>query len=217
MTDHLPEAPTSGRRGLPSVPPAGPCWRIWHPSAHVRRGDVPRRFGPLARFDPHPAGPPAEHPGTFVLYGSLAFEVSALEVFHRSPSPAAVDVCPSWRATLISTLGTSRLFDLTDRDAAASIGATPRLGDTDLDHVGYRRPQGWARFLHASPGIDGVRYPSCRARDRGGVTQAVWRRRAIGRAHTQHLLVDDAIWPYLVLTLDSVGVAVNRVASCPRC
>jgi hypothetical protein len=45
----------------------------------------------------------------------------------------------------------------------------------------------------------------------------VWRRRAIGRARTQHLLVDDAIWPYLVLTLDSVGVAVNRVASCPRC
>lgn len=219
MTADLPQAPTSGRHGLASVPPAGPYWRIWHPSRHVRTADTPRRYGPLHRFDPHPDGAPRVHNDVFVLYGSLAFEVSTLEVFHRSTldGPATVDICPSWRGTLIGAPARSRLFDLTDPDAASEVGASARLGDTNLDSVGYDLTQGWGRFFHASPGIHGLRFFSCRAAERGGIAVALWRRVAIGTPREQHLLVDDALWPYLVYTLDAVGVGVNQVERCGRC
>jgi hypothetical protein len=215
----LPQAPETGRRDLPSVAPGGPYWRIWHPSRHTRAAGTPRRYGPLHRFDPHPAGAPRVHDGVFVLYGSLAFEVSALEVFHRGRrgSPATIDICPSWRGTLVSAPARSRSFDLTDEATAAAVGASPRLGDTNLDTVGYELTQGWGRFFHASPGIHGVRFFSCRAVDRAGIAVAVWRRLAIGSPRAQHLLVDDALWPYLVHTLDAVGVGVHRVARCARC
>lgn len=215
----LPQAPVEGRRGLPGVPPAGPYWRIWHPSRHAGSADTPRRFGPLRRFDPHPAGPATVHEDVFVLYGSLAFEVSALEVLHRGAPgmPATVDICPSWRGTLIGAPARSRLFDLTDPAAAESVGASRRLGDTNLDVIGYERTQGWGRFLHASPGIHGLRFFSCRAAERSGIAVALWRQVAIGSPRAQHLLIDDALWPYLVHTLDAVGVGVNRVGRCGRC
>ena len=154
-----------------------------------------------------------------MLYGSLAFEVSALEVFNR-PSPggtAVVDICPSWRGTLISAPSAARLFDLTSDTAADGVGATPRLGDTNLDNIGYATTQAWSRFFHASPGVHGLRYFSCRAADRGGIATVAFRKAAIGAAGPQHLLIDDALWPYLVHTLDSVGIGVNRVADCPKC
>lgn len=219
MTAGLPRAPERGRRGLPNVPPAGPYWRIWHPSRHIRAADTPRRYGPLHRFDPHPAGTPTFHDSVFVLYGSLAFEVSALEVFRRGTpgTSVAVDICPLWRGTLITAPARSQLFDLTDEATAAAVGASPRLGDTDLDTVGYEVTQGWGRFFHASPGIHGLRFFSCRAADRAGIAVTLWRQVAIGSPVGQHLLVDDALWPYLVYTLDAVGVGVTRVASCPRC
>jgi hypothetical protein len=215
----LPYAPTTGRRGLPTVPPAGPYWRIWHPTTHTTAANVPRTFGPLHRFDPHPPGPPADHKDVFVLYGSLAFEVSALEVFHRGPPgfPGTVDVCPNWRGTLVGAPAPSRLFDLTDEDATHAIGATPRLGDTKLDRIGYAVTQGWGRFFHASPGVHGLRYFSCRASDRSGVAVALFRKAAIGPPGAQHLLIDDALWPYFVYTLDTVGVGINQVPHCPRC
>jgi hypothetical protein len=204
---------------LSRVPPAGPFWRIWHPSGNVRAANTPRRYGPLRRFDPHPAGPARIHEDVFVLYGSLAFEVSALEVFHRGTpgSPTTVDICPSWRGTLVGAPARSRLFDLTDAATASSVGASPRLGDTNLDAVGYDLTQGWARFFHASPGVHGLRFLSCRAADRAGIAVAMWRHVAIGSPREQHLLVDDALWPYLVYTLDTVRVGVNRVGRCGRC
>lgn len=215
----LPQAPRTGRGGLETVPPAGPYWRIWHPTRLTPAANEPRRYGPLYRFDPHPPGPPATHDDVFVLYGSLAFEVSALEVFHRGPpaTPRTVDVCPNWRGTLINAPASSRLFDLTDAAAANTVGATPRLGDTNLDDVGYALTQGWGRFFHASPGVHGLRYFSCRAADRAGIAVALLRRAAIGEPGPQHLLIDDALWPYVVHTLDAVGVGVNRVSQCPRC
>lgn len=219
MTAGLPNAPTTGRQGLPNVPQAGPYWRIWHPSQHTRAGNTPRRYGPLNRFDPHPAGLPTLHDSVLVLYGSLAFEVSALEVFHRGTpgSLASVDICPAWHGTLISAPVSSQLFDMTDEATAAAVGASPRLGDTNLDTIGYEVTQGWGRFLHASPGIHGLRFFSCRAADRAGVAVALWGQVAIGSPVAQHPLVSDALWPYLVYTLDAVGVGVNRVANCPRC
>jgi hypothetical protein len=43
------------------------------------------------------------------------------------------------------------------------------------------------------------------------------RQLAIGAPQHQHRVIDDALWPYLVRTLDAAGVAVNRVPDCPRC
>ena len=215
----LPNPPgTSGAR-LATVPPAGPYWRIWHPSMHTTAANQPRTYGPLHRFDPHPAGPPAEHEGVYVLYGSLAFEVSALEVFARSGTlrGAVVEVCPRWRGSLIGAPRSSRLFDLTDQQSAARIGASPRLGDTNLDTVGYATTQAWGRFFRAASGVDGVRFLSCRAADRAGIATVLLRRRAIGAIRDQHRLTDDALWPYLVHTLDAVGVGVTRIDRCPRC
>ncbi|MEX1164048.1 MAG: RES domain-containing protein [Nitriliruptor sp.] len=201
------------------MPPAGPYWRVWHPSANTTAANLPRTFGPLHRFDPHPAGPPAQHDGVYALYGSLAFEVSTLEVFARGAAAVGtvVEVCPRWRGSLISAPRASRLFDLTDQDAAAQVGASPRLGDTDLDTVGYETTQAWGRFFHASAGVHGVRYLSCRAADRSGIATVLQRRTAIGGVREQHRLVDDALWPYLVHTLDSVGTGVTRIDRCPRC
>lgn len=215
----LPDPPARAPVRLQTVPPAGPYWRVWHPSAHTTAANLPRTFGPLHRFDPHPAGPPVEHAGVYVLYGSLAFEVSALEVFARggAVAGAVVEVCPRWRGSLIGAPRASRLFDLTEPDAAAQVGATPRLGDTDLDTVGYATTHAWGRFFHAAAGVHGVRYFSCRAADRGGIATVLLRQRAIGGVAEQHRLIDDALWPYLVHTLDSVGIGVTRIDRCPRC
>jgi hypothetical protein len=215
MTHPLPRAPSTGRRGLDGVAVAGPMWRVWHPSPRTTTGVEARRYGPLHRFDPHPAGPPRVHDDVLVLYGSPALEVAVLEVFHGGA--AVVDVCPSWRGTLVDVSGRTRLFDLTDAEACEAVGADPRLGDADLDREGYAVTQAWGRFLHASPGIHGLRYFSRRATDRGGVCMALFRQLAIGEAQHQHLLRDDALWPYLVHTLHAVGVAVRAVARCPRC
>ncbi len=211
----LPIAPDTGRRALPVVEAAGPIWRIWHPTTRTPAANAPRHYGPLHRFDPHPPGPPSHHDEVLVLYGSLAFEVSALEVFARGPS--VVDVCQAMRGTLVNVAGMTRLFDLTDPDVAAQVGATPRLGDTNLDTVGYGRTQQWGRFWHASPGVHGLRYLSCRASELGGIAVVLFRQLAIGAPRDQHRVIDDALWPYLVHTLDAVGVAVNRVPDCPRC
>jgi hypothetical protein len=192
---------------------------VWHPSAHTTAANLPRTFGPLHRFDPHPAGPPAEHDGVYVLYGSLAFEVSALEVFARGAPAvgAVVEVCPRWRGSLIGAPRASKLFDLTEQDAAARAGASPRLGATDLDTIGYETTQAWGRFFHAAAGVPGVRYLSCRAADRGGIATVLLHQTAIGGVQEQHRLVDDALWPYLVHTLDSVGIGVTHIDRCPRC
>ncbi len=224
-TAHLPEPPARSRVRLQTVRPTGPYWRVWHPSAHTSAANLPRTFGPLHRFDPHPAGPPADHVGVYVLYGSLAFEVSALEVFARGGAAAGtagtagavVEVCPRWRGSLIGAPRASRLFDLIDQDAAATVGASTSLGDTDLDEVGYATTQAWGRFFHGAAGVHGVRYLSSRAADRGGIATVLLRRMAIGGIRGQHRLIDDALWPSLVHTLDSVGIGVARIDRCPRC
>lgn len=218
-SEPLPDPPADPAGRLQTVPPAGPYWRVWHPTAHATAANLPRTFGPLHRFDPHPAGPPAEHDGVYVLYGSLAFEVSALEVFARGDaSPGAVvEVCPRWRGSLIGAPRSSHLFDLTDEEAASQVGATPRLGDANLDTVGYGVTQAWGRYFRTAPGVHGVRYLSCRAADRGGIATVLLRQAAIGRVLEQHRLIDDALWPYLLYTLDSVGVGMARIDRCPRC
>jgi hypothetical protein len=65
--------------------------------------------------------------------------------------------------------------------------------------------------------VHGLRYPSCRASELGGIAVVLFRQLAIGAPRDQHRVIDDALWPYLVHTLDAVGVAVNRVPDCPRC
>jgi hypothetical protein len=220
MTDApLPEPPERAATGLRTVPPAGPYWRVWHPSTHTTAANLPRTYGPLHRFDPHPVGPPREHE-VFVLYGSLAFEVSALEVFARGEpdtGAAVVEICPNWRGSLIDAPPASRLFDLTDEDASEPLGVSPRLGDTNLDRVGYATTQAWGRFFRASRGVHGVLYRSCRAVERGGLATVLLRQKAIGGIRAQHRLIDDALWPYLVHTLDSARIGARRISRCPRC
>lgn len=216
----LPSAPSDLPGQLVSVPPAGPMWRIWHPTQRTPNARHMRDWGPMNRFDPHPAGPPAQHPGVYVLYGALAFDVSALEVFNRDHSgsaPAIVDVCHGWRGTLLDVVPESSLFDLADEDSASSIGATVALGDTET--ADYQPMQSWARWLHGADGIEGLRYRSCRAKTRSGVATALFEKDAAGEVAAQHLLRDDALWAYVVLALDNVGVVVNPIEEreCRRC
>ena len=211
----LPEPPVGAGTTLPSVPAAGPYWRVWHPTTKTVAANAGRHFGPLNRFDPHPAGPPKAHDDIFVLYGSLAFEVSALEVFNRGAD--LIEICPNWRGSLVTSPAGAQLFDLVTAATAMAVGATPRLGDTNLDGVGYATTQAWGRFFYAGGNVHGLRYFSCRAADRAGIATVVWRAGGVGEVADQHLLIDDALWPYLVHTLESAGVGVSRVPNCPKC
>lgn len=211
----LPQAPAAGRAGLSTISTRGPLWRIWHPSEHVTAADVPRDFGPLLRFDPHPPGPAAIHPGHVVWYAAAAFDVSVLEMFHRGSGIA--EICPRWRGSLVATTGTGRLFDLVNPAVCTTVGADPTLGSMDVED--YTITQGWGRFLRASPGVHGIRYLACRATDRNGVATALVRRKPLGPIQAQHLLIDDLLWPLVMVALDSVGVAVAKIGAtqCGRC
>lgn len=102
-------APDTGRRALPVDEAAGPIWRIWHLATRTPAANTPRPYGPLHRFDPHPPGPPSHHDEVLVLYGSLAFEVSALEVFARGPSEAHHHRDDDYRPMLLRTSSSTDL------------------------------------------------------------------------------------------------------------
>lgn len=210
----LPQAPTTGQPGLDTVPAPRSLWRVWHPSPHASSADQPRTFGPLARFDPHPPGPPAEHPDHVVWYGAAGFDVSALEVFNRGGTVA--EMCPEWRGSLVAVDPTAGLFPLDSSEACAEVGATTALGDQVVDT--YRTTQTWGRFFDTSPGVDGVRCLACRATDRDGVATALLRHLRTG-VTAQHLLMDDALWPHVMAALDAVGVAAVKISpqDCGRC
>jgi flagellar basal body P-ring protein FlgI len=36
-------------------------------------------------------------------------------------------------------------------------------------------------------------------------------------ASVQRRLIDDALWPHVLIALDWAGVAANRIPACPRC
>lgn len=211
----LPKPPDTGRPGLDTVPSGPSLWRIWHPSRYASSADQPRTYGPLSRFDPHPPGSPGEHPDHVAWYGAAGFDVSALEVFNRGGTVA--EVCPRWRGSLVAVHASTMLFPLDDASACAQVGATTRLGADDV--ATYRVTQRWGRFFHASPGVDGVRYLACRAADRSGVATGLLREGLLGDIDSQHRLIDDALWPQFMTTLDAVGMASVQIdrQACGRC
>jgi len=211
----LPSPPAAGRSGLDTVTSTPSLWRIWHPSRNASSADQPRTFGPLSRFDPHPPGPPAEHPDHVVWYGATGFDVSALEVFNRGGTIA--EVCPRWRGSLVAVHSSTRLFPLDDPSACAEVGATTSLGEEDV--ASYRVTQQWGRFFHASPGVDGVRHLACRAVDRNGVATGLLREGLLGDIDSQNRLIDDALWPPFMAIMDAVGVASIQISpgACGRC
>lgn len=214
----LPAPPSGLPARRPGLRPATlALWRVWHPASHTSTATAWRTNGPRARFDPHPPGPPVDHPdGPAVWDGSLLFDTAVLEALARGP--ALVDLCTSWRGSLVA-FDAPVLHDLTDAAACAALGADPALGDRTLDGVGYHITQAWARHLHVD--ADGLRYHSARHRgDHGGrygINVGMWHPTGRGEVVAQHRLVDDTLWPHVAAVLDRVEVAVNLVAACPRC
>lgn len=194
-------------------------WRIWHPTVHTPAATTLRTYGPLHRFDPHPP-PTRDHGprGPYTWYGAFAFDTAVCERLARGE--AVVDVCPGLRATLVATAPTTAVHDLTDAQTCAALGAGPALGDDRAPDV-YARSRRWARHLHRTPGIRGLRYWSARHRGaddrRHGVNVVLWRKRALRQPVDQHRLIDDVLWPHVLVALDRAGVAANRIPACPRC
>lgn len=213
----LPQPPPERAQATPTMIGPLSLWRVWHPTGPTPAATALRSFGPLFRFDPHPSGLPREHGprGPLAWYGALLFDTSLYERFARGAE--VVDICPQMRATLVAVADRAAVLDLTDPAQCRTLAASPRLGDTVLSS--YALTQEWARYLYPTPGVHGLRYWSARHRLRGryGVNTVFWRKKALGRARHQHRLIDDAVWPHVVVALDHAGVAVNRVSSCAAC
>lgn len=218
----LPEPPAAFPDEVPTTPVAGiPLWRVWHPTATTTSATQMRHYGPLHRFDPHPAGPAAAHPKHVVWYGAQQFEVALLEVYNRdTPTGAQPDVkppvaiCRSARASLVTVVRDPRLFDLTNPDHRDALNAPAALGTAVTGD--YRVQQAWARQLRAARRVDGIRYPSARSTHLDGVA-CVLLRAKVGTVTAQHLLIDDTLWPLVVVALDRANLAWEVVDRCPRC
>jgi len=145
---------------------------VYHRSRHTPRGDTPRGFGPLARFDPHtpPAAAPGIDPqGRTVLYAGQDLATSACEVFGEA---GEAQLCPAWCVTLLRPVRPLTLFDLTAPGSAMAIGALPSLADGP-----HPRPltQAWARAVYEDDPtgghVDGIRY---RSAYNSGLALALW-------------------------------------------
>ncbi len=218
----LPDPPSPFPNEVPTTSVAGiPLWRVWHPTATTASATQLRHFGPLHRFDPQPPGPPAEHPHHVVWYGAQQFEVALLEVYNRDTPTGAqpdvkppVSICRSVRASLVTIVRDPRLFDLTNPDHRDALGAPAALGTAVT--ADYRVQQAWARQLRAASGVDGIRYSSARSTHLDGVACALLRAK-VGTVTAQHLLIDDTLWPLVVVALDRAGLAWQVVDRCRRC
>lgn len=171
-----------------------------------------RHYGPIAKFDPHPL-PLGVHPNVGVLDAAMNFDVSALEVFARGLE--TIEICPEWRGTLLNGSSDDDTVDLTSPSELTRHGGTPHLGSAGLDTIGYHVTQSWARHLRKA-GAGGITYRSCRAIERAGIAVALYRP-AERSVAAQHRLIDDALFPYLLATLDSVDVGLTGVDRCGRC
>lgn len=146
--------------------------RVYHRGTHTTRGETPRRYGPLARFDPHtpPTAAPSVDPAErSVIYIGADLATSACEVFGEL---GEAPLCPSWRVAKLRPTRTLTLFDLCEPGAALAIGALPALADGDLPRA---LTQEWARAIYeddpTGQHVDGVRY---RSAYNGGRAIAAW-------------------------------------------
>lgn len=203
--------------------PWGWC-RVYHRDTRTARGDSPRFFGPLARFDPHTAPPDAlavDPAGRSVLYVGEDLATSACEVFGEA---GEARLCPAWRVALLRPTRQQTLFDLTAPGAAMAIGALPSLAD---GAYGRELTQQWARALYEDDPtgrhVDGVRY---RSAYNGGLALALWDSAGkvavlidSDRVEQDFRLTRPEVLDRLEAALAARHIVVTMVASadCPRC
>ncbi len=209
-------ARTSWRWRSPTVARPWLWCRVYHRSAHTPTGDTARRYGPLARFDPHtpPFASPADDPvGRTVLYVGADLATSACEVFGET---GEVRLCPGWRVALLRPDRPLSLLDLTAPGCALAIGALPALADGPLAR---ELTQAWARAIYedrpAGPASTGVRY---RSAYNGGLALAVWdSAAAVSTVRAAGVVQDFALTypPILARLLAAMGPRHIDVTSAP--
>jgi hypothetical protein len=151
--------------------------RVFH--AHPARPPlVPRRYGPIGRFDPHVrdkqqrAHMQADGRGVIYIAEDLSTALAEGLPGRRRPR-----VCPNRHAILVAPSSTAALLDLTG-NGAMKIGALATLGSGKEPR---RRTQPWAQRIYEDlPRFDGVLY---RGAHQGGLCIALWDRAPALRVH----------------------------------
>ncbi len=145
---------------------------MYHQGPHAPRGDSPRDYGPVARFDPHtpPAAAPGIDPhGRTVLYAGQDLATSACEVFGEA---GEARLCPAWRVALPRPARQLTVFDLSAPGSAMAIGALPALASGAYPR---QLTQTWARAIYddnpTGSHVDGIRY---RSAYNDGLALALW-------------------------------------------
>lgn len=147
-------------------------WRVHRTAgAHVLPWGGLRTFGPILRFDHHPA-PRGEHSDYGIWYGASGPRGGLAEAFQSTR------VIDRHRGdpylTGVRFTRPLRLLDVSGIDGAAWV--TRVGGNHSLDSISHGRSQHWARTIHrAYDKIDGILY---RARFAGGTSVAVFERAA---------------------------------------
>ncbi len=208
--------PTTGK-------PWGWC-RVYHQGPYALQANSPRRFGPLARFDPHT--PPVTAPdidphGRTVLYAGADLATSACEVFGEA---GEARLCPAWRVALLRPTRALTVFDLTAPGSAMAIGALPSLADGPYPR---HLTQTWARAIYdddpTGHHVTGIRY---RSAYNHGLALALWD--STGQVVVVHdatgldqdfALRDPPMFARLETALASRHIVVTTLdaADCPLC
>ena len=140
------------------VAPSETWWRVHRTEAtFVLAWNEFRRYGPVLRFDPHPAGPAQEHASCTVWYGASTPDAAVGEAFQGDRTIDRLREGPY--LTGLRFTRPVRLLDL----AADSSGAwATRAGGTfAISTAPHAVTQRWARaIVEAFPELDGLRYNS---------------------------------------------------------
>jgi hypothetical protein len=159
-----PPPPADAKPAVLRLPVRTTLARIYDPSARGSRELTFRSFGPVLRFDHHPAGPgdtAAEHPDLGSWYGSWgpqAIRCCGIEVFGDTRRIAL-------RPSRLAVPQTTRELVLADLRGAGALaaGATAELPKwTDM-----RMTWAWARYFHGltldGQLVDGIAWDSARS------------------------------------------------------
>jgi hypothetical protein len=133
-------------------------WRVHRTDTqHVLGFNEFRRFGPVARFDPHPGGPgPPRLYGDYgVWYGAAQWSTALAEAFYRKRT---ID-CSSG-APFLTALSFARPLKLLNLSPGGPGRWPTRVGGNyALATAPHARTQRWAHnIVEAFPGLDGLYY-----------------------------------------------------------
>jgi RES domain-containing protein len=162
---------------------------------HPLRWDQPREsLDPIARFDPHAAGPVG------VWYAALRLETALAEAFQETCTVAGGPALPSM---CIARLTATRLLDLGSRWATrATCGAL-------ITTAPHAQTQAWAAAIRASfPDLDGLVWPS--SVDPAGQAIVLWtspggRPPLMKRPDLVRALADRAIARHIAAATQAIG------------